>query len=200
MRARLVIVGGKANKGEVVLKLPCLIGRSRDANLTIAHPMISRRHCELSEADGRLQLRDLKSLNGTFVGGQRIEETQLADGDEFAIGPLAFRVEYVEDEPVEVIEAAPASASDDAPSPAPAAPERATAPLPADDLPPPLPGEGFPDFAGWDAAVRGQDEFVRFEGATDLVRPEDLSDALAPKESPDSTGTSLDIGKDKSGG
>ncbi len=95
MEAKLVIVGGKANKRDVRLKLPTVIGRSREADLTVAHPMISRRHCQLSEADGQLRLKDLGSLNGTLVGGERIDgEVVLRPDDEFTVGPLTFRVEY----------------------------------------------------------------------------------------------------------
>ena len=64
MDAKLVIVGGKANKGPISLKLPTVIGRSREADLTVAHPMISRQHCRLFEVDGLLKIRDLGSLNG----------------------------------------------------------------------------------------------------------------------------------------
>ncbi|MFH1265802.1 MAG: FHA domain-containing protein, partial [Planctomycetota bacterium] len=64
MDAKLVIVGGKANKSQVSVKLPTVIGRSREADLTVAHPMISRKHCELYEVDGLVRIRDLGSLNG----------------------------------------------------------------------------------------------------------------------------------------
>jgi hypothetical protein len=94
MEARLTIVGGKANKKRVTLKLPIIIGRSRDADLTIAHPMISRQHCELFEVQGLVRVRDLGSLNGTFIGDKQITEAALRPNDEFTIGPLTFRVDY----------------------------------------------------------------------------------------------------------
>lgn len=95
MEAKLVIVSGKANKRDVKVKLPTVIGRSRDADLTVAHPMISRRHCELFEADGLVKIRDLGSLNGTYIHGKRIEqEVVLRPNEEFTIGPLTFRIEY----------------------------------------------------------------------------------------------------------
>ena len=94
MDAKLVVVGGKANKSLVSVKLPTVIGRSRQADLTVAHPMVSRKHCELYEADGLLMIRDLGSLNGTVVEGQRIEESPLCPGNEFTLGPLSFRAEY----------------------------------------------------------------------------------------------------------
>ncbi len=94
MRATLVIIRGKANKSQIALNLPTVIGRSRDADLTVAHPMISRQHCELYDADGLLMVRDLGSLNGTFVDGRQITEVGLRPEDEFSIGPLTFRVDY----------------------------------------------------------------------------------------------------------
>jgi predicted component of type VI protein secretion system len=94
MEAKLVVVRGKASKGHISLNLPTVIGRSRDADLTIAHPTVSRKHCELFEKDGLLKIRDLGSLNGTFVRKKQIKESELRPNDEFSIGPLTFRVLY----------------------------------------------------------------------------------------------------------
>lgn len=94
MEVRLTIVGGKASRKVVSIKLPAVIGRSREADLTIAHPMVSRRHCELFEVQGLVRIRDLGSLNGTLVGGKEVTEAPLRPNDEFSIGPLTFRVEY----------------------------------------------------------------------------------------------------------
>jgi predicted component of type VI protein secretion system len=94
MDAKLVIVGGKANKGPISLKLPTVIGRSREADLTVAHPMISRQHCRLFEVDGLLKIRDLDSLNGTFIGQEKITEADLYPQSQFTVGPLTFRVDY----------------------------------------------------------------------------------------------------------
>ena len=94
MDAKLIVVGGKTSKGSVALKLPTVIGRGREAGMTVAHPMISRRHCELFETDGLLMVRDLGSLNGTVIDGRRIKESPLPPEGEFAIGPLTFRAQY----------------------------------------------------------------------------------------------------------
>jgi hypothetical protein len=94
MDAKLVVVGGKASKGPISLKLPTIIGRSREAELTVAHPMVSRQHCKLFEVDGLLKIRDLGSLNGTFVGKEKVTEADLYPEAQFTVGPLTFRVEY----------------------------------------------------------------------------------------------------------
>jgi len=78
MNAKLVLVG-KSDKPTVVKvkKLPMTLGRGREADLTIAHPTVSRLHCELYEIDETLCVRDMGSLNGTFVGDVRITEASL---------------------------------------------------------------------------------------------------------------------------
>lgn len=94
MKAKLVVVGNTAKTTEIALKLPALIGRGREATLTVPHPLISRQHCEIYEADGQLIVRDLGSLNGTFVGGQRVTESVLPDGEVLTIGTVSFRAIY----------------------------------------------------------------------------------------------------------
>jgi len=94
MEAKLIVVGGKVSKNVVPLALPTTIGRGRDAKLTIAHPMVSRKHCELFEKDGLLIVRDLGSLNGTLIADQRVKEAPLPPDAEFTVGPLTFRADY----------------------------------------------------------------------------------------------------------
>lgn len=74
---------------------PCVIGRSRQADLTIGHPVVSRRHCELFVKDGELQLRDAGSLNGTYIQGDILSGNSiLKPGDSFRIGELTFVVNF----------------------------------------------------------------------------------------------------------
>lgn len=94
-KAKLVVVGGEANQTEVELKLPMLIGRGRDAGLTVPHALVSRRHCEIFDRDGRLVVRDLGSLNGTFINNKRIEGEQLLDPEQLlTLGTVTFRAIY----------------------------------------------------------------------------------------------------------
>lgn len=92
--AKLVIVGGELETREVRLRLPMVFGRGRDVDLTLAHPLVSRRHCEIFESDGKLVVRDLESLNGTFIGSERINEQVLEPGQLLTIGTVTFRAVY----------------------------------------------------------------------------------------------------------
>jgi len=161
MEAKLILVGGKANKNEVLLKLPTIIGRSREAGLTIAHPMVSRKHCELFESDGMLRIRDLGSLNGTFIGERQIIEAPLRPNDEFTVGPLTFRVAYEFPEDATAsgangrgIEEAGSAAGEAVPAPPPA--EAPPVILPEAPAPGLFPGNlPVPDFRAWaDASAR----------------------------------------------
>ncbi|MGD0899118.1 MAG: FHA domain-containing protein, partial [Thermoguttaceae bacterium] len=64
------------------------------AGLTVPHPLISRRHCELFEQNGLLMLRDLGSLNGTLIGGRRVALSPLPPGAKFTVGPVTFQADY----------------------------------------------------------------------------------------------------------
>ena len=95
MEAKLIIVGGDEQR-QFELHLPTIIGRSRSTDLTLGHPLVSRHHCEVFEAEGRLMVRDLGSLNGTYVGDTRIAEqaVAVAPGELLTVGPVTFRAEY----------------------------------------------------------------------------------------------------------
>lgn len=94
MDVKLVVVGGDAKATEVKLKLPAVIGRGREATLTLPHPLVSRKHCEIFESDGHLVVRDMGSLNGTFVNNDRITEAILPPGDLLTLGTVTFRAVY----------------------------------------------------------------------------------------------------------
>jgi pSer/pThr/pTyr-binding forkhead associated (FHA) protein len=96
VQAKLVVVGGETNAREFDIELPAIIGRSRNTDVTVGHPLVSRQHCEVFEADGLLLLRDLGSLNGTYVGQTRLAEQPMPiqPGEQFTVGPVTFRAEY----------------------------------------------------------------------------------------------------------
>jgi diguanylate cyclase (GGDEF)-like protein len=77
---------------------PQRIGRANDCEIWLSDDGVSRRHASVRfEADGYV-LEDSQSANGTFVGGQRVEQTQLRDGDLIQFGPQAVFRYSVTDE------------------------------------------------------------------------------------------------------
>lgn len=94
MKIRLVSVGGDLKATEISLMLPAVVGRGRGTHLTLPHPLISRRHCELYESGGTLMVRDLGSLNGTYVGNQRVTNAEVPPGELLTVATVNFRVVY----------------------------------------------------------------------------------------------------------
>jgi pSer/pThr/pTyr-binding forkhead associated (FHA) protein len=61
-------------------------GRHPESDIFLDDVTVSRRHAEFRRKDGRFFIHDVGSLNGTYVNRQRVEETELATGDELQIG------------------------------------------------------------------------------------------------------------------
>lgn len=63
------------------------IGRHPDNTIQILDRIISKEHAQIQRTvDGRYLLRDLRSLNGTFMMGEKVGERYLEDGDEVTMG------------------------------------------------------------------------------------------------------------------
>ncbi len=54
---------------------------------------VSRRHAEFYRQGSRFTVRDVGSLNGTYVNRERIEEAELTGGDEVQVGK--FRLMFL---------------------------------------------------------------------------------------------------------
>jgi pSer/pThr/pTyr-binding forkhead associated (FHA) protein len=61
-------------------------GRHPESDIFLDDVTVSRRHAEFVTSDQVTVVRDVGSLNGTYVNRERIEEIQLASGDEVQIG------------------------------------------------------------------------------------------------------------------
>lgn len=69
------------------------IGRAHDNTMVIDHPQVSRYHALVERLGMRTRVKDLKSSNGIFVNGKRIDgEAWVERGDEIRIGPYRLRV------------------------------------------------------------------------------------------------------------
>jgi PAS domain S-box-containing protein len=93
--ARLKIING-VNAGESVdLKGPqTLLGRHSSCDVVLSAGKVSRQHARIVREEDNFFLEDLRSRNGTFVNGRRVESrTVLHDGDRIELADclLAFR-------------------------------------------------------------------------------------------------------------
>jgi pSer/pThr/pTyr-binding forkhead associated (FHA) protein len=62
------------------------IGRSKDCDVQVADPNVSRRHAEIRQEGATWWLVDLDSTNGVEVKGKRVKRLKLEDGTRFTIG------------------------------------------------------------------------------------------------------------------
>src|SRR5437899_2108972 len=87
------LVGSDLNQSIAVTHFPAIVGRSSDCDHQISHPLISRRHCAFDLQDDEIWVRDMGSLNGTYLNGERLEEPQpLHDGDRLDLAFLPYDV------------------------------------------------------------------------------------------------------------
>jgi len=105
MRVTLRVLAGPYHGQEFVFDQhdTFLIGRSENAHLYLPEDrFFSRHHCLLEIAPPRCFLRDLGSTNGTYVNGQRVQESFLKSGDRIQGGQTVLEVDVqVEQRPSE---------------------------------------------------------------------------------------------------
>jgi FHA domain-containing protein/zinc ribbon protein len=78
--------GGMAGQSFQPADGQTLIGRSPECDVFLDDVTVSRRHAELSREGETFTIRDLGSLNGTYVNRKRIESVVLENDDEVQIG------------------------------------------------------------------------------------------------------------------
>lgn len=101
--------GGVETDEKFSFQAPAIIGRfdptvgpiDVDLGSVPEAAYVSRKHARIDLEDGIWKITDLGSSNGTFIlraDFERVEESELADGDEIALGNarLVFRVESAE--------------------------------------------------------------------------------------------------------
>jgi pSer/pThr/pTyr-binding forkhead associated (FHA) protein len=97
MAFQLVVLRGRSSTQTIRLGNDVtIVGRQDGCQLQIRSSQVSRKHCELTEKDGVLIVKDLGSSNGTFINGKKVSGTQRAEhGMELSFGGVKFRVERV---------------------------------------------------------------------------------------------------------
>jgi hypothetical protein len=68
-------------------------GRHPESDIFLDDVTVSRRHAEFHRENGRFVVRDVGSLNGSYLNRERIDEAALSSGDEVQIGK--FRLVFL---------------------------------------------------------------------------------------------------------
>ena len=91
--ALLVVARGPSSGSRYLLDTEIVTaGRQPDSDIFLDDVTVSRRHAEFRRIDDGFAVRDVGSLNGTYVNRDRIDDVLLSDGDEVQIGK--FRLMY----------------------------------------------------------------------------------------------------------
>lgn len=112
--AKLILIS-ETDKQEFELGPFNSIGRHPDNTIQILDRIISKEHAQIQRMpDGRFLLRDLRSLNGTFMRGEKVSECYLDDGDEITMGStrLMFMDKDSEDDALNRVTIAPRDMTD----------------------------------------------------------------------------------------
>ncbi|MFI5181682.1 MAG: FHA domain-containing protein [Thermoanaerobaculia bacterium] len=93
MAAFLIVDEGGEKRHEVVGR--AIVGRDADCDILLSNLSASRKHAVLEETVAGWTVRDLSSINGTFVNGKRVVDAVLMSGDDLRFGDVkaVFRVE-----------------------------------------------------------------------------------------------------------
>lgn len=176
--AKLTFVLEDGQEVVVPLKEHIIIGRDEDNDIVVDDERISPRHAEIVQnADGSLQVFDLKSAAGTFVNGERQLSCTLLHGDTIAFGPLVGTLDLehpATSSPVVATPAAPPASTATAKIPT------ATAKVPVSEAPvpeapapaSPTPASAPPDSAHLEDMAKLEAEKARLKAEVDAVEKE----------------------------
>jgi hypothetical protein len=94
--SRLVLVEGGRETAFPLTRDTCTLGRHKNNDIVITDPKVSSFHARIDRSPEGFVLVDLKSRNGSYVNGRRIETALLQTGDEVRMGTakLAYKVDY----------------------------------------------------------------------------------------------------------
>lgn len=90
----LKFISGKYQGGEFPLKSDreIVVGRSSELDMVLVEDMVSRKHAKISVRGGAISIEDLRSTNGTFVNGEKVQQAQLKEGDRILIGTSILKL------------------------------------------------------------------------------------------------------------
>ncbi len=91
MVGRITVISPEGQK-EWVLQAHNSVGRHPNNTVQVLDRIVSKEHCHIDLVEGQYVLRDLGSLNGTYVNGERVHERPLYSGDEITMGSTRILV------------------------------------------------------------------------------------------------------------
>jgi hypothetical protein len=90
VRATLRVAGRRHELAEERV----VLGRSRECDITLDDPNVSRRHAEIRRENGAYWIVDLKSTNGIEVNGEQVQRARLTHADTILIGKTELTFEH----------------------------------------------------------------------------------------------------------
>lgn len=106
--ARLILATAEGQQA-IELRPINSLGRHPNNSIQLLDKIVSKEHCILEQRDGGFVLRDLGSLNGTYVNGERVRgEMPLRHGDEIALGSTRARYDDGSGPPIDFSSPVPA--------------------------------------------------------------------------------------------
>ena len=67
------------------------VGRGQESSIFLDDVTVSRKHAEIVQEQSGYRIRDIGSLNGTYVNRVRVDAVDLRNGDEIQVGKYRFR-------------------------------------------------------------------------------------------------------------
>jgi hypothetical protein len=95
----IAVAGDQPGKVYPLTRNTVFLGRTEEADIYIADPSVSGRHARIINGSHGVEIEDLGSTNGTFVGGQLVTRSRLRNGDRVKLGSAEFN--FLIDRPVE---------------------------------------------------------------------------------------------------
>jgi hypothetical protein len=94
--SRLILVQDDTETSFPLSRDSYTLGRHKNNDIVVADAKVSSFHARIDRAAEGFQIVDLKSRNGTFVNGKKVETRTLKTGDEVRLGTarLVYKVDY----------------------------------------------------------------------------------------------------------
>jgi pSer/pThr/pTyr-binding forkhead associated (FHA) protein len=90
----LVVTRGPNSGSKFEVEKPLVtLGRHPESDIFLDDVTVSRRHVEITRSGSGYTVKDVGSLNGTYLNRERIEEAALTSGDELQVG--TFRLLFL---------------------------------------------------------------------------------------------------------